>query len=183
MFIVPTMQHLRNLKLTIAYRELPESEAQLSKWAPLEKWKNDPDADRFYGFAPSNKYYLNGELVSEDKPGLCPVSSSPFPEKRLPRRGLVVVNPDDPDYVRLCKEQGIEDVASATNSPLLPNGVHSSPTNAASHHAVQNINGVGSPARINTATVNGNGQHPISPTSEPGAAQPNGTQGMVNGGH
>ncbi len=170
------------MKLTLAYRELPETEAQLAKWSPLQKWKTDPDADRYYGFAPSNKHFINGELVHEDRPNLCAVSSSPFPEKRLPRRGLMAVTPDDPDFVRLCKEQGLEELASTANSPLLPNGVHSSPLSASSHLPVQNINGVGSPTAINLMAVNGNGHHPISPTSEPGVPQENGVHNMTNGG-
>ncbi len=96
MYIVPTIPHLRNLKLTMAYRELPENEAQLTKWAPTQKWKNDPDAHRFYGFAPRNKYYLNGTLVHEERPRLADVSKTPFPEKRVPRRGLTAVPPEDP---------------------------------------------------------------------------------------
>ncbi len=119
MYIVPTIPHLRNLKLTMAYRELPENEAQLTKWAPTQKWKNDPDAHRFYGFAPRNKYYLNGTLVHEERPRLADVSKTPFPEKRVPRRGLTAVPPEDPDYARLCKEQGLSNLLTANGSPRL----------------------------------------------------------------
>ncbi|EOO02857.1 putative ankyrin repeat protein [Phaeoacremonium minimum UCRPA7] len=70
MYIIPNIPHLRSITLTVAYRELPEHESQLSKWAPLQKWKIDPDANRFYGFAPRNKYYVNGQMVLEEKPGL-----------------------------------------------------------------------------------------------------------------
>lgn len=186
MFIVPTIHHLRDVKLTMSYRELPESETQLT-WTPTQKWKSDPDANRFYGFAPSNKQFINGKLVSERKPGICPVSRSPFPEKRVPRRGgLAEVLPDDPEYSRICREQGITDPPTANSSPLLPNGVHSSsPVSNASR-----VNGIPSdqtPARATNGARHGQSHdaHPISPNSEPGPAQArtlvNGDHGIVNG--
>ncbi len=36
MYTIPTIQHLRNVRLTMAYRELPENEAQLARWSPAE---------------------------------------------------------------------------------------------------------------------------------------------------
>lgn len=184
MFIVPTIPHLRSLELSITYRELPEHESQLRTWAPLQKWKNDPNANRFYGFAPRNKYYLNGQLVREDVPGMSVVSKSPFPEKRVPRRGLQAVSPDDPDYPRLCREQGLEHLLSEAGSPLLPNGVHgSSPASAVSNLAPRTFSGPTSPTSIHrTATVNGNGTHrPMSPSSDPGAAKPRPLVNGING--
>jgi hypothetical protein len=184
MFIVPTIPHLRSLELSITYRELPEHESQLRTWAPLQKWKNDPNANRFYGFAPRNKYYLNGQLVREDVPGMSVVSKSPFPEKRVPRRGLQAVSPDDPDYPRLCREQGLEHLLSEAASPLLPNGVHgSSPASAVSNLAPRTFSGSTSPTSIHrTATVNGNGTHrPMSPSSDPGAAKPRPLVNGING--
>ncbi|KAK0722382.1 hypothetical protein B0T26DRAFT_739637 [Lasiosphaeria miniovina] len=191
MYIIPAIHHLHNIRLTMAYRELPETDAQLGKWVP-QKWKSDPDANRFYGFAPSSKHFVNGELVSEDQPGLAAVSISPFPEKRVPRRGLVAVEMDDPAYSKLCKEQGLEDLASEGESPLLPNGVHSSPLSASSRVMAASVNGLGPSTLVGAATTNGIGSgsnrdnHPISPSSEPGPAQArplvDGAQRMVNGG-
>lgn len=191
MCIIPTIHHLHNIRLTMAYRELPETDAQLGKWVP-QKWKSDPDANRFYGFAPSSKHFINGELVSEDQPGLAAVSILPFPEKRVPRRGLVAVEMDDPAYSKLCKEQGLEDLASDGESPLLPNGVHSSPFSASSRVMAASVNGLGPSTLVGAATTNGIGSgsshdnHPISPSSEPGPAQArplvDGAQRMVNGG-
>lgn len=165
----------------MAYRELPEHESQFGKWTPLQKWKRDPDANRFYGFAPRNKYFVGGELVREEKPGLCTVSTSPFPERRVPRKGFRAVSADDPDYARLCKEQGLEHLVTEANSPLLPNGVHSSPRSAASNLPHQSLDGGAGPSTTHsTAIVNGNGNthHPMSPSSDPGAAQP---RPLVNG--
>ncbi|KAF4821461.1 Protein HOS4 [Colletotrichum siamense] len=127
MFIVPNVPHLRSLKLSVEYRELPEDEAQLYGWKVPQKWKQDPDADRFYGFAPRNKYYVDGIMVEEQKPGLSATSSTPFPEKRAPRKGLQQIFPGDPDYARLCKEQGLEHLLNGTKTPALPNGGHLSP--------------------------------------------------------
>jgi len=189
MSIIPATQHLRDVKLIMEYRELPEDQTQL-KWAPTQKWKSDPDANRSYGFAPGNKQYINGKLVSERKPGLCAVSRSPFPEIRVPRRGLVEVTPDDPDYDKICKEQGIGELVTATNSPLMPNGVHSSSPMSTSSR----VNGLQSPqassasAPITNGTgpgLNHDNNHPISPKSESGPAQArplvNGDHGIVNG--
>lgn len=110
------------------YRELLENDSQLVGWKTTQKWKQDPDAERFHGFAPRNKYYVNGSAVGEDMPTVHQTSKTPFPEKRVPRRGLVQVFPDDPDYERICSEQGLEPLAKSLQTPSLPNGVHSSPT-------------------------------------------------------
>lgn len=165
----------------MAYRELPEHESQFGKWAPLQKWKSDPNANRFHNFAPRNKYYVNGQLVHEETPGKTTVSTSPFPEKRVPRRGFQVVSTDDPDYPRLCQEQGLDHLLSGTNSPIIPNGVHGSPTAATPNLSLRSSNGVTSPATANSnPLVNGNGLHLMSPSSEPGPAQP---RPIVNGVH
>lgn len=181
MFIVPTIHHLRSLKLTMEYRELPENEALVNKWCPLQKWKNDPDAARNFGFAPGNKHFVNGELVSEDRPSVSVVSSTPFPEKRVPRRGLVAVSPDDPAYITICKEQGLDNLLRDGDSPLLPNGIRSS-------SMAPTVNGVGSPTSQVAAAISSgqtHGNHPISPSSETGAVQVwplvNGVNGVVNG--
>jgi len=60
-------------------------------------------------------------------PQLAQTSSTPFPDKKVPRRGLVQVFPDDPDYARLCLEQGLEHLVNGHLSPPLINGIHSSP--------------------------------------------------------
>ncbi|KAM0562178.1 hypothetical protein ACHAPJ_002623 [Fusarium lateritium] len=127
MYTFPNILHLRNIQLSVEYRELLETEAQSMTWGTCQKWKQDPDANRFYGFAPRCKYYLNGVLVGEDMPQLAQTSSTPFPDKKVPRRGLVQVFPDDPDYTRICVEQGLEHLVNGHLSPPLLNGIHSSP--------------------------------------------------------
>ena len=186
LYIIPTIQHLRNAKLTMAYCELPENEAQCISWAPHQKWRRDPDAHGLRGFAPSNKHYIHGELVSEDKPNVREASTSPSPfrRQRILRRGFVAVPRDDPAYSRLYKEHGADESMVDVESPVLPNGVHSSPTSASSHPATTAVNGLASPTLNTTTTTNGAGNHPISPASEAGPAQArplvNGTRGALH---
>ncbi|KAI5465589.1 hypothetical protein BGZ63DRAFT_411124 [Mariannaea sp. PMI_226] len=126
MYTVPNIPHLRNIQLAVEYRELMETEAQGLCWKASQKWKSDPDASRYHGFAPRSKYYIDGQMVGEDLPSLHQTSNVPFPEKRVPRRGLLQVYPDDPEYVRICLEQGLEHLVNDHSSPLA-NGIHSSP--------------------------------------------------------
>ncbi len=165
----------------MAYCELPENETQSISWAPHQKWRRDPDAQGLRGFAPSNKHYVHGELVSEDKPIVREASTSPSPfrRQRITRRSLVAVPRDDPAYTRFYKEQGVDDSMPDAESPVLPNGVHSSPTRASSHPAATTVNGLASPT-LNTTTTNGAGNQPISPSSEAGPAQ---ARPLVNGTH
>ncbi|KAL2156133.1 hypothetical protein VTH82DRAFT_878 [Thermothelomyces myriococcoides] len=179
LFIIPTIQHLRNVKLTMAYCELPENEAECARWTPSQKWRQDPDADGLGGFAPSNKHYINGELVSEDKPSLAEASPLPFRRQRLPRRGFGAVSREDSTSTRLSKEQGQDSPMVDAESPILPNGVHASPSRAHSDAESTAVNGRRWPALVSPAT-NGAGSHPISPTSEAEAPQ---ARPLVNGTH
>lgn len=123
LYTIPNIPHLRTIKLAVEYRELLESDAQASGWQAGQKWKQDPGADRFFGFAPRNKYYVNGAFVGEDAPTKHLTSKTPFPEQRVPRRGLVPVFPGDPDYESICVEQGLTHLL-ADRSPTVPNGIH-----------------------------------------------------------
>ncbi|KAF4983342.1 hypothetical protein FZEAL_1234 [Fusarium zealandicum] len=127
MYTIPNIPHLRHVQLAVEYRELLETEEQSLGWRTAQKWKQDPDADRFHGFAPRAKYYLNGIIMGEDLPQLAQTSKTPFPEKKVPRRGLVQVYPDDPEYSRICVEQGLEHLVNGHLSPPFLNGIHSSP--------------------------------------------------------
>lgn len=123
---ISNIPHLRTIRLGVEYREAMESEAQTVGWKVTQKWKSDPDASRYHGFAPRCKHYLNGQMVSEDLPKSCQTSKVPFPEKRVPRRGLLQVYPDDPEYARFCVEQGLEHLVNGHSSPPV-NGIRSSP--------------------------------------------------------
>ena len=195
MFIVSTTHHLQDLKLTMAYCELPEPGAPPMSWLYQPKWKNDPpQAHTRCGFAPGNKYFIRGELVSEDKPALRQASTSPFPRHRFVRHGFVAVSQEDTahDSVR-CKEQDGDESMIDSDLPLLPNGVHSSPASTSSHLiGPGTANGMRSPTlvtpTVSTSVVTTNGfvnLQPISPSSEPGPAQArplaNGIHSVANG--
>ncbi|KAM0334208.1 hypothetical protein ACHAQA_001229 [Verticillium albo-atrum] len=130
--LVPTITHLQNIRLSIEYREIPEDEAQELTFQTPRRYRQDPGAERFMGFAPRSTYYVNGQKVGEDLPGLSATSKVPFPdhERRVPRRnGLQQVFPGEPDYAKLCLAQGLGHLVNGhkSPSPSLPNGVHPSP--------------------------------------------------------
>ncbi|KAK4227707.1 hypothetical protein QBC38DRAFT_363619 [Podospora fimiseda] len=194
LYIASTTHHLSTVKLTMAYLELPEPGASLTSWLYQPKWKSDPlQAQTVGGFAPGNKYFLRGQLVSEDKPSLRQASTSPFPRHRFVRHGFVAVSQDDAAaYGALrCKEDdGDDSMMVDRDLPLLPNGVHSSPVSTSSSHLTGTtgaVNGLRSPALVTaapvsraTATTNGVLNQPLSPTSESGAPQ---ARPLVNGIH
>lgn len=160
MYTVPHIPHLRNTKLAVGYHELLESEEQGRGWKTLQKWKQDPDASRYHGFAPRNKYYVNGRVIGEEMPVMHQTSKTPFPERRVPRRGLLQVYPEDPDYARVCVEQGLEHLLNGQDSPSLPNGVFSSPVSqkstTLSHASINGTNGCSAYRQASTgATTNG----------------------------
>jgi hypothetical protein len=105
MYTVPNVPHLHNVRITITYKEVPEESK--FPFGP-DHYRQDPDAARFHGFCPRGRHYVNGLLVDEDLPTPHQVSRTPFPESRVPRRGFVQVYPNDPDYARICVEQGLE---------------------------------------------------------------------------
>lgn len=130
LYTVPNIPHLRNVRLGVEYRELLENESQLIGWQTMSKWKNDPGVERFHGFAPRFKYYVNGIMVGEELPTPHQTSPIPFPERRVPRRGLVQVFPDDPEYERICLEQGLDHLVIGSRTPSVSNGLLPSPTTA-----------------------------------------------------
>ncbi|KAL2201288.1 hypothetical protein P885DRAFT_65559 [Corynascus similis CBS 632.67] len=183
LFIIPTVQHLRNVRLTLTYCELPENEMQCTSWTPRQKWRQDPDSNGLGGFAPSNKHYVNGELVSEDRPSLAQASPSPFRRQRIGRRGIAQMSSrEGSDYIRHTKEQSLDCSVMDAESPILPNGMHAS-SGIASDEAITAVNGRRWPTLV-TTTINGAGNHPISPSSEAEHAQArplvNGTHGAAN---
>jgi hypothetical protein len=148
LYTVPNIPHLRNLRLTLYYRELMENEAQARSSIVSQKWKQDPDANRFGSFfGPRGKYYVNGILVGEDGVEVSETSSRPFPEKRVPRRGLLQVFPDDPDYAKLCVEQGLAHLIKGNKDGPLPNGVHSPPASQAADTPGATVPGAGSDSK------------------------------------
>ncbi|KAL7626283.1 hypothetical protein AAE478_003053 [Parahypoxylon ruwenzoriense] len=182
LYIVPTVPHLRGIKLSICYCELPEHESALTTWSAPAKWKQDPDAESRGSFAPRYKYYINGQLVGEDKPRQYQPSKTPFPEHRVPRRGgLIAVTPDEPDYARLCVEQGLTHLLTDQQKQAVLNGAHLTPRSMASNeppdYSGENLSP--STESLNTAQVNGIKSAQGSPDRLP----VNGINGDEFGGH
>jgi hypothetical protein len=136
MFIVPKFPHLRNVQMQVQYREIPPDPSYLDKLTFPPKWRQDPDADSNFGFAPGAKIYVNSAFISEDKPKLAQTSKTPFPEQRVPRLGLRQVFPNDPDYEKLCIEQGLEHLLQGHGQE----GMGSLSNGSANAHAVA-VNG------------------------------------------
>ena len=121
---MPNIAHLRDVRIAVHYRELIEKDSQVLGWGRIpSNYKRDPDAAKYMGFAPKTKYYVNGELVDEDLPGLAKISKQPFEEQRVPRKGLVRICPGDPDYERACVEQHLEHLLKDPKSSPILNGV------------------------------------------------------------
>ncbi|KAI0486630.1 hypothetical protein F4859DRAFT_308376 [Xylaria cf. heliscus] len=156
--IVPLVPHLSNIRIAICYRELPEHESDLFTFTGPSKWKQDPDAASRGSFAPRNKYYVNGQLVGEEKPGKYRPSREPFPEHRVPRRhGLVAVTPDEPDYARLCIEQNLSYLLTEQQKQSVMNGSHLTPKSMASNEPTEYAGENLSPSSVSPRThlVNG----------------------------
>jgi hypothetical protein len=104
MFVVPNFPHLRGLEMVVKYRELEE----VAQWPrPCGKWKRDPDVDPNQQFIPQPKYYMNGDFIRQGEVLRTKTSTTSLGERRVPRRGLIQVFPDDPKYFSLAKEQGL----------------------------------------------------------------------------
>ncbi|ROW12060.1 hypothetical protein VMCG_00766 [Cytospora schulzeri] len=165
MFFIPNIPHLRNLEVVVMYEEIPETVEQYEKGEYPSRWKNDPDAERYMGFCPRNKYYVNGQLVREGKVDINNVSKTPWPEQRVPRDGLTAVSPTNPNYVRFAKEQGLSHLLSGLRTPPMTTAAQTSPNRLFSQRAFQGPNdGLSPPPSECTATANGDGLQPRSST-------------------
>ncbi|KKA28149.1 hypothetical protein TD95_000964 [Thielaviopsis punctulata] len=158
MYIVPTMPHLRDLRLAVEYRELPDCEDLLRAffWSG-QKWRKDPDADKYMGFAPKRRYFVNGEYTKEVLPCLGRISSTPFPENPVPRRfGLTQVHPHESDYIKLCKQQGLHHlIPLATGTALLANENGEAPATAGSSTTASSGVGTSVVSLDSPSTANG----------------------------
>ncbi|KAI3395285.1 hypothetical protein diail_1483 [Diaporthe ilicicola] len=178
MFSVPNMTHLRNLEIVVMYEEIPETVEQYERGEFPSRWKDDPDADRYMGFCPRPKYYVNGQLVREGKVDVNTVSRTPWPEQRVPRSGLTAVSPTNPNYVRLAKEQGLSHLFSGLRTPPNTTAARASPNRLFSQRAFQGPNEDLSPPQSDSTTfVNGDGHQPRSSTGSAGEQE----QPLVNG--
>lgn len=82
----------------------------------------------------------------------------PSDDKRVPRRELVPVYPNDPDYEELCRKQGLTHLLSGFQpSPVSA----SSPTMLQQNGVIlhQQTNGITPPSSDRTKSVNGGSPH------------------------
>lgn len=172
------MTHLRNLEIVVMYEEIPETVKQYEDGQYPSRWRDDPDADRYMGFCPRPKYYVNGQLVREGKVDVNTVSRTPWPEQRVPRSGLTAVSPTNPNYVRLAKEQGLSHLFSGLRTPPNTTAARASPGQLFSQRAFQGVNDDLSPPQSDATTfVNGDGHQPRSSTGSAGDQE----KPLVNG--
>lgn len=156
LYMVPSYPHLRNITMSVRYKELPKPDG--SEW---NKWKEEPGAGVFY---PQRTYYRNGQLVGEDKPTIAQGSSTPIPRPvpagpRDPENGLLRLSSSNPRFLELCRAQGLWHLLPAEEREA----------------ALSNGNGNGRPfssnGNGNGATMNGFTPSPSVP-SESGKSQP-----------
>jgi hypothetical protein len=173
MDIVPKFPHLRNVKMQVMYRELGPT-----TWPPAPpKWKQDPDAEANFGYAPGTKTYINGSLVDSGKAKLAVTSSTPFPTApRVPRwNGIIEVLPHYSDYEIVCREQGLDHLLQGVDSPsnVEQNGIRS----------VNSLNGAmgAMPFGYNVSTNEEMHRGPDSPATHMATCNgfPNGVDGIV----
>lgn len=163
MFAVPNIPHLRNLEIVVTYHEVAETLEKHDDGDYPSRWKDDPDAARYMGYCPRNKYYVNGVLVREGQVDVNSASYTPWPENRVPRYGLTAVPPTDPNYARLAKEQGLDHLLSGLRTPPMTIAAQTSPSRLYSQRAFDDLS---PPQSESIATANGDGHHqPRSSTS------------------
>ena len=136
--------------MVVNYRELVDSNTLP---LPPPKWRQDPDTDPNQNFKPQPKYYTNGNFVKQGEIPRTRVSTTPFPEEKVPRRegGLVVVLPGEPDYEEICRKQRL--------FHLLPGYQAGSPSNSQPQDVpglgLEHTNGITPPNSDKSKSVNG----------------------------
>lgn len=144
MFVVPNFSHLRNLEMLVKYRELC-----LDPTIPTRgKWRDDPDTDPNQAFIPQPYIYMNGNFIKQRETPYTRMSSTPFEERRVPRRGLIQVFPGEPDYFTLAKEQGLYHL-------LPPEMQIKSEQKAQEKECPTQVNGITPPNSVQSKSING----------------------------
>lgn len=172
MFIVPRVPHLRNMNIQLHYRDLPDCSVWPAPLNAFPSWYRDPGfdpANPAHRMMPLPKHYINGQLVSEDTTIPTIISRVPLDTKRVPRRGLIQVFPDDPEYESLCKKQGLPHLL--TPSPERTNGVAQTVTDAMTNGIVSSTDAapIQSLAEV---LLNGDAPKELPPSTSPSASIP-----------
>lgn len=163
MSAIPNIPHLRDIEIVVTYHEIAETLEQHINGDYPSRWKDDPDAARYFGFCPRNKYFVNGQLVREAKVDTNTASRTPWPEVRVPRYGLTTIPISDPNYARFAKDQGLGHLVSGLRTPPMTTGAQTSPNRLFSQQQ-QGFDGF-SPQSVSTATANGDGHQLRSSTA------------------
>ena len=154
--------------------EVKYKELQNGVWPPLPpKWKSDPDVDPNQKFHPRSQYFINGNLVRQGEIKHSRVSSQPFLEIKVPRRGgLQQVFPHENDYLTLAREQGLFHLIPDYNKQAFDSNQQQ--TNNALHSNTQ-INGITPPSSERSKSIN-----ELSPVGPPPSKLPNGVNPDVD---
>lgn len=147
MFTVPRFPHLRNVEMRVQYQEMNVASAERPRITP-PKWKSDPDTDPNQYYIPQPKVYLNGEFIRQEPPLLTRTARNKFPEERVPRREFTQAFPGDPDYEKLCRQQGLEHLLAASSE----------------NQRVHQLNGFTPPLSDISKSTTGGSPHPLSAT-------------------
>lgn len=175
MFIVPNFPHLRNIELEVKYQELREPQSHMVPGQPFNqmRWKSDPDTSPGQTWAPTSKYYLNGDFVRQGEIQKSRILKKAPPLDNVPRReGITRVHEDDPDYEEQCRKQGLYERLPSYQSPVSSNNPHRDDID---HHD-QRVNGITPPMSDKSKSINGGSPYRAS-LSESVTSQvlPNGT--------
>lgn len=175
MFAIPNVPHLRNTEIVVSYHEVAETLEQHENGDYPSRWKDDPDAARYMGFCPRNKYFVNGQLIREGKVDVTSASYTPWPEVRVPRYGLNPVPITDPNYARIAKDQGLGHLVSGLRTPPMTIAAQTSPNRL---FAQRGFDDLSPPQSESTATANGDVHQPRSST---GSTAEQDNKPLVNG--
>jgi hypothetical protein len=153
MFVVPNFPHLRGIEMRLQYRELllPLSKPASPAVIP-SKWQTDPDVDPNQTFGPLPKYYVNGEFVRQDQQRFTRLSDRPFPEDKVPRKGLIQIHPNDPDYEDVSKKQCLDGFRPG-NQASPSSSTNPQPGDA--DHQPDQMNGITPPSSDVSKSING----------------------------
>jgi hypothetical protein len=123
--------HLRGIEVEVKYMELVLLNEHPGLLVPA-KWKSDTDVNPSQQFAPRSRYYINGEFSRIGQLGQTRILTKPPPgDDRVPRRGLVRAYPGDPDYEKICKQQGLlQFLSNEQISPVSSTNAHTTGTDS-----------------------------------------------------
>lgn len=154
--------------MQVRYSELLLPSSQTGP-IPSAKWKLDSDVDPAEKYAPRPNFYLNGEVTRTGQIATTRLLDAlPPGDNRVPRFGLLQIYPGDPDYEKMCKEQGLSHcLQSNQTSPTSS----TNPQMGETDHRPPQVNGITPPGSDISKSVNGGSPHEGSVTDLQNALQ------------